>query len=454
MKLLKFIALFIIAIPILFSCSDNPTEVLQVMTPVFNPTGGTYAAAQNVAITCATSDVTIHYTLNGAEPDSTSAVYTTPINITATTTLKAMARKDGLTDSAVASAIYVINQSAAPVFSPVGGTYSSAQNVTITSATSGAVIHYTTNGTEPDTTSAIYTTPINVATNLTIKAIAVKTGWAISPTSTAVYVIYDQMISVPAGTFTMGRTKSSGLTEYADELPIHTVTLSAFYISKYEVKQSEWFSVMGTNPSSFTGDTSKPVEMVSFYDILAYCNKRSINEGLTPVYTISNSTNPTVWGTIPTINSTTWNAAICNWTANGYRLPTEAEWEYAARGGVSTPDYLFAGSDDVTTVSWYSVNSGDMTHPVGQKAANALGTFDMSGNVQEWVWDWYGATYYASSPSTNPTGPDTGAGHTIRGGSWEQTATASRIVFRNWGSPEKGNDRVFNSRLGFRVVRG
>ncbi len=343
-----------------------------------------------------------------------------------------------------------LNTVATPVLSVSGGTYTATQSVTITCATVGATIVYTTNGTTPTDSSAVYAGPISVAMDMTIKAMAFKPGWNDSPVVSADYVIYNNMVSVPAGTFTMGRASGSG---YADELPTHPVTLNAFYMSKYEVKQAEWLSIMGSNPSFFFGDVNKPVEQVSYYAVLAYCNKRSIAESLTPVYSIGGSTNPTDWGVIPAANNATWNAATASLSANGYRLPTEAEWEYAARGATNSPDLLYSGSNSVADVSWYSDNAGNTTHAVGMKQANALGIFDMSGNVQEWVWDWYSATYYSVSPGNNPTGPATGTLHTIRGGSWEQTSDASRVVFRNWGTPEKGEARVSNSRLGFRVVR-
>jgi sulfatase modifying factor 1 len=369
LKSLKFLALLLIIIPILFSCESTTTDVNTVATPVITPDSGTYTAVQTVSITCATTDATILYTTDGTDPVSTSTTYTTPFTVDSNKTIKAMAIKDGSNDSEIA---------------------------------------------------------------------------------TKTYVIYSQMVSIPAGNFNMGRTTGTG---YDDELPTHAVSLSSFYIGKYEVTQAEWFAVMGTNPSTFTGDNSRPVEMVSFYDVLVYCNKRSMNEGLEPVYEISNSTDPVNWGAIPSANDATWNAAVCDMTANGYRLPTEAEWEYAARGGGNIPDYLYSGSDNVGAVSWYEVNAAATTHPVGLKTANSLGTYDMSGNVQEWVWDWYGA--YTASSATNPTGPASNPTdlRVIRGGSWEQSATASRVVFRNWGTPEKGQSKVSNSRLGFRVVR-
>lgn len=373
MKSIKYLALLLLIVPFIFSCSDNTTETTTVATPVISPNGGTFMAAQTVTITCSTLDAYICYTLDGTEPDSLDTVYSAPLT---------------------------------------------------------------------------------VSSNKTIKAKAYKAGWNHSLTATADFVIYDQMEFVQGGTFTMGRTIGTG---FADELPTHPVTVGSFYIGKHEVKQSEWYAIMGNNPSTFTGNNDRPVEEVNFYSVLVYCNKRSIAEGLSPVYSISGSTNPNTWGTIPTTNNATWNAATCNWTANGYRLPTEAEWEYAARGGTNNPDFLYSGSDTIGLVAWYDANASNTTHPVEQKSDNAFGLFDMSGNVQEWVWDWYGENYYSTLSTTtatnNPTGPATGTVHVMRGGSWNRPAADSRVAFRNWGSPEKGDTKVANSALGFRVVR-
>lgn len=382
MKSLKYLALLLIIVPFIFSCSENTTETNTVATPTFSVAGGDYMTTQVVSIACATADATIRYT---------------------------------------------------------------------------------TNGTEPDSLSTLYVGPITVATDVTLKAKGFKAGWNPSSTATVTYLIlFNEMVSVPGGSFTMGRTL--GGTGYNDELPTHTVTLSPFYISKFEVKQAEWIAVMGSNPSNFTGDLNRPVEKVSWYATLVYCNKRSIAEGLTPAYTINGSTNPTAWGTIPATNNATWNNVVCELGANGYRLPTEAEWEFAARGGVSTPDYLYSGGDTVGNVAWYQTNSGSTSHTVGQKIANALGLYDMSGNVQEWVWDWYGL--YNSSSAINPTGPISNADNrkVIRGGSWNSKgvytpgSTDVRLVFRNYGTPDdtegaKGEAKVYNERLGFRVVR-
>ena len=167
---------------------------------------------------------------------------------------------------------------------------------------------------------------------------------------------------------------------------------------------------------------------ISWYDAVEYCNWLSKKERLTPAYNISGK-------------DVTWNRS-----ANGYRLPTEGEWEYAARGGNKGMGYIFAGSNDVDEVGWYYDNSGGKTHPVGWKKPNELGIYDMSGNVGEWVWDWYGSYSYTSQ--TDPTGPYSGSDRVGRGGSWNNNADNLRSANRNNNDPSNSNNN-----LGFRLVR-
>lgn len=202
----------------------------------------------------------------------------------------------------------------------------------------------------------------------------------------------DNFVLVKGGTFI--NTKSNLYGKKA--------TIADFYIGKYEVTQKEWAEIMGTNPSKFKGD-SLPVEMVRWYDCVEFCNRRSIRESLQPFYTINkNSKDPNNQNDNDSIQ---WTVTI-NTGANGYRLPTEAEWEYAAGGGQMSKSYTYSGSNDIDTVAWYWKNSGDTilagfwfwptiennhnkTKPVGRKRPNELGIYDMSGNVREWCWDWY-----------------------------------------------------------------
>jgi formylglycine-generating enzyme required for sulfatase activity len=209
----------------------------------------------------------------------------------------------------------------------------------------------------------------------------------------------------------------------------NNITVSSFYMGKYEVTQKEYQEVMGTNPSNFKGD-NLPVECVSWFDAVEYCNKRSQWEGLTPAYTISGSgDNRTV----------TWNRS-----ANGYRLPTEAEWEYACRAGTTT---AYNTGDTISdNTGWYSANSDSKTHEVGKKPANAWGLYDMHGNVVEWCWDWYGD--YSNGAQTDPTGASSGSYRVGRGGYWGGSAALVRSTFRGSGEP---GAQVRN--IGFRLAR-
>ena len=242
------------------------------------------------------------------------------------------------------------------------------------------------------------------------------------------------------------------------------VTISSFYIGKYDVTQKEWIEVMGSNPSKFKGG-NLPVEMVNWYDSVEYCNKRSIKDGLKPYYNIdknkkdpNNMPDPKFGDLDPIKWTVTTNAG-----ANGYRLPTEAEWEYAAGGGQMSKSYTYSGSNDVDEVAWYWKNSGDknltgfwnwtileqnhnQTKPVGGKDPNELGLYDMSGDVREWCWDWHGSL---ETHVTDPQGSHGGYGRVWKGGGWMGDAPFTASAFRgslaaNGAGPDQG----------FRVCRG
>ena len=217
-----------------------------------------------------------------------------------------------------------------------------------------------------------------------------------------------KMIVVEGGTFTMGATSEQQNPD-SDEKPTHTVTLSDYYIGETEVTQELWTAVMGSNPSRFTGNMQRPVERVSWNDCQTFIQK------------------------------------LNRLTGANFRLPTEAEWEFAARGGRNSRGYQYSGSSNLGNVAWYDGNSSDTTHPVKTKSPNELGIYDMTGNVWEWCQDWFGN--YSSSSQTNPTGPGTGSRRVYRGGSWSGSTRNCRSANRGDYAPG-----YRNSYLGLRLV--
>ena len=245
-----------------------------------------------------------------------------------------------------------------------------------------------------------------------VRAVLVLDGGATTPSqspSTAYTNIGGiEMVYIKGGTFTMGATAEQGSEADIDEKPTHSVTLSDYYIGKYEVTQAQWRAVMGSNPSYFTGDNN-PVEQVSWDDIQEFITKLNAQTG------------------------------------KKFRLPTEAEWEYAARGGNKSKGYKYSSSNNISEVAWYDDNSSNKTHPVGQKTPNELGIYDMTGNVWEWCPDCYGS--YSSSSQTNPTGPSSGSFRVLRGGSWLNFARYCRVSNRNYDGPS-----IRGSINGFRLA--
>ena len=312
-----------------------------------------------------------------------------------------------------ATSVTVVNDTTVTAVTPAGSV--GAANVQVTTlggtATISGAFTYGNAPPPPAWCTVLEQTPnATVVPDATLRAAITATNlpWRVLDTGTGI-----EMVLIPPGTYTMGCSASNAYGCKSDETQ-HQVTLTnAFYMSRTEVTQAQWVAKMGGNPSYFRGDTSRPVEQVSWNDIQPFC------------------------------------------TNNGLRLPTEAEWEYAFRAGTTTafhgmPGYLNGTNDDnqLGTIAWFYSNSGSQTRPVAGKAANGFGLYDMSGNVWEWCQDWYGT--YASGAQTNPTGPGSGIYRVLRGGSWDNYSHYCRASDRYYsgGTPaERGGN------LGFRVAR-
>jgi len=253
--------------------------------------------------------------------------------------------------------------------------------------------------------------------------------------------IIPDCIRIEGGTFIMG--SSSEEAGRGSNETQHHVTVSTFYMSKYPITQSEWIEIMGFKDGLEKGEgPNHPVYFISWYDAIEYCNKRSLKEGLTPAYDINKTRKDP--NNKSTVDKDKWTVKW-NKNANGYRLPTEAEWEYACRAGTETA--YNTGSDKISdNIGWYKANSGNMTQPVGRKSPNKWGLYDMHGNVWEWCWDWYGEYEVADKKNTN--GPVFGDYRVVRGGSWDSGARYLHSADRLYESPNK---RTYF--IGFRIVR-
>jgi len=269
-----------------------------------------------------------------------------------------------------------------------------------------------------------------------------------------------EMVLVSGGTFNMGTPRPrTGFEGEGIVWPRHTVTLRDFYMGKYEITQGLYYDVTRMNPSENNknpdnpardGWRTLPVEYITWYDAIIFCNKLSVRENLTPAYSLKDSVDTEEWGEPPTRRSSAWEAMKVDMKANGYRLPTEAEWEYSARGGAESKGYIYSGSNTIGDVAWYTGINADKTagavHGVGKKQPNEIGLHDMSGNVMEWCWDWEGN--YPSAAQDNPLGPASGTHRVIRGGSWSTRHTFCMSLSRQSNLPH-----YTGINLGLRVAR-
>jgi formylglycine-generating enzyme required for sulfatase activity len=241
-----------------------------------------------------------------------------------------------------------------------------------------------------------------------------------------------EMIFVPAGEFIMGSDKAG-----SDEAPAHKVQLTAFLMDKFEVTQEMFAKVQLPNPSHWQDNSRKPVERVRWRDAKQYCNERSALEGLKPCYNEKTSE---------------WD---CDYGSDGYRLPTEAEWEYACRAGATGP-YDFGQPDKLRQFAWFADNGSEKTHVVGEKKPNGWGFFDLYGNVAEWCEDVYSPAYYKESPAVNPPGPANPGKdlkRVMRGGSWKSSADMCRASYREGQRTGDTDACFYTDYCGFRCVR-
>ncbi|PKN72902.1 MAG: hypothetical protein CVU50_05080 [Candidatus Cloacimonetes bacterium HGW-Cloacimonetes-3] len=440
MKAIRLLVFTLLALLLLISC-DKATKPEEVLIIYVNPLDGQYNLDSEITITCSHPDAVLRYTTNGAEPVTSSLQYNIPLLVQDILTpltnngiLKVKAFKAGYLPSHTVSRTYTVtypNTVSTPEMNPPLGTFPGGVSVTLSTATPDALIHYTLDGTEPGIMSPLYHQPIVITQSGTIylKAKAFRQDYNPGSISIAEYFIPHippEMVLVESGSFNNGT---------AD------ITLSSFYIDKHEVTQAEYYDVMQSIPPLISqGRGEYPVYYVSLLQALEYCNRRSLLEGFDPCYS-----NPIdIWkeGSFSAPNN-----VYCIWDANGYRLPTEMEWMFAAKGGNQSLGYLYSGSDIYYNVAWYDSISGYSVHPVMEKMPNELGLYDMSGNLWEWCWDIYAP--YAEGAQTNPHGPVFGEECVIRGGSYYSSSAWCKVTARNSAVPTNSNYAT----IGFRCVK-
>ncbi len=443
MKALKLLVVTLLALFFLVSC-DKATEPESVLITYVNPLDGLYSQNHVIIITCSHPDAVLRYTTNGTEPNTSSMQYTAPLlvkdilpDLSNQGTIKVKAFKAGYLPSQTVRRAYNVHYPATvstPEITPPNGTYPSGTAFTISSTTPNAVIHYSLDNSEPGILSPLYHQPIVITQSGTtfMKARAFLQGSNPSNISTQMYFIphtQPEMALVEGGSFNNG---------------VSDISLSSFYMDKTEVTQAEYNDVMRSLPpltAQAKGDY--PVYYVSWLQAIEYCNRRSMLDGLDPCYGIANE--DFING--GDVGYSTLNNIYCYWDANGYRLPTEMEWMFAAKGGNLSQGYLASGSNDLNSVAWFDVNSNYNVHPVKEKLPNELGLWDMSGNLWEWCWDIYAP--YPEGAQDNPHGAVSGEECVIRGGSYYNSSTWCKVAARNSAIPSNSSYAT----IGFRCVK-
>jgi len=438
----------VLLLVLLMSCHDSVGPDM-IAAPGFSHPSGQLDPETLITISSPEAGAHIRYTLDGSEPDDRSYLYLAPLRFgdllpeyANSCLITAKAFKPGyhcsLSNQAVYSVDYEMTVDSCAI-SPEDATIPSGTSVTLSCATPGSIIRYTLNGSEPTVFSPLYSGQISIvqAGAVTLKARGFHVGWNPGPTAFACYQVTipaQEMVLVNGGSFFNG---------------VSNISLSSYYIDKYEVSQAAWQAVIGYIPQSLKQPKSDfPISYVSWFDAITYCNLRSLLEGLVPCYSYEDhGTNPYAWPSNWDNNASHHDRISCDWTAKGYRLPTEMEWMFAAKGGTLTHGYVYSGFGFVDNVAWYKGNSGYAVHSPGQKVPNELGIFDMSGNVREWCWDIYGA--FSSDDLIDPHGASYGNKRCLRGGSWYSDSLSCEVSDRYSYSP--GYDEAAS--FGFRCCR-
>ena len=468
----QLIYLSVILLLLLAACERN-TKPEVIAAPLISPQGGEYTPEQLISITCSSPGAVIHFTMDADDPEHNSPLYTSALRladilpqISNRITIKARAFKQDLGWSPTTTASFRVNYPNTverPVITPDAVAQELGAEVLMAVSDPDAQIRYTLDGSLPTYRSNLYTGPVHISRGgyQTVMAAAFKAGWNPSLDAWREYFIPlpgPPLLLVQGGSFVHGPAN---------------VSLNSFYISPHELIQSHYYAIMNAGMPYIPIEISAPspghkaptqdarleypAYYLSWFDAIEYCNRRSILENLEPCYSY---TDPQIGFTAypETIYPHYWpqgwnqdpanqNKISCAWDANGYRLPTEAEWTFAARGGNLSVGNNYSGHRWVDPCAWFNLNAGHSTQPIGLKLRNELDLYDMSGNLSEWCWDLLGSLPEGSL--SNPTGPSTGYLRVLKGGSWYSDSLACMVVSRAAISPATTNA----ASVGMRVVR-